>query len=93
MISIEAEYVAAAIGIGIGATLIMDLWNQFRYMPQGIFRHESITAATPKRFECAVGWLAHYTIGVVLALIFVVLAGDWLAQPTLLPALVYGLIM
>ena len=36
--------------------------------------------------------MAHYTIGVVFALVFVVIAsGDWLARPTLLPALLYGL--
>jgi len=27
--SIEAVYILGAIGIGIGATLIMDLWNLF----------------------------------------------------------------
>ena len=37
------------------------------------------------------GWIAHYTIGVVFALAFVALASrDWLARPTVLPALVYG---
>jgi uncharacterized membrane protein YagU involved in acid resistance len=36
--------------------------------------------------------MAHFTIGVVLALTFVVLtSGDWLARPTLLPALLYGI--
>ncbi len=42
-------------------------------------------------FECTVGRIAHYTIGVVLALVFVGLAsGDWLARPTVLPALLFG---
>jgi hypothetical protein len=61
------------------------------HMPQGIFFHSSIAAALPRRSECPVGWLAHYTIGVVLALVFLALApGDWLARPTVLPALLYG---
>ena len=30
-------------------------------------------------------------LGVVLALAFVILTGDWLAHPTVLPALLYGL--
>ena len=52
----------------------------------------SITAAYQKPFECTVGWIAHYTIGVVLAVSFVVLvSGEWLARPTLLPALLYGI--
>ena len=108
--SSEADDIVGAIAIGIGATLVMDLWNLFlkrafdipslgycllgrwlRHMPGGTFRHASIAAAPQKPFECAVGWMAHYTIGVGFALAFVVLtAGDWLARPTLLPALLYG---
>jgi hypothetical protein len=39
-----------------------------------------------------VGWIAHYTIGVVLAVVFVVfISGNWLARPTVLPALIYGI--
>jgi hypothetical protein len=108
---IEADYILGAIAIGIGATLIMDLWNLFlkrtfsipslsycllgrwlRHMPGGRVRHASIAAAPRKPFECTVGWIAHYTIGVVFALVFVVLtSGDWLVRPTLLPALLYGI--
>jgi len=109
--SIEASRILGAIAIGLGATLLMDLWNLFlkrtfgipsldyrllgrwlRHMPGGTLRHASIAAAPGKPFECAVGWIAHYTIGVVFALVFVVLApGDWLARPTALPALLYGI--
>jgi len=112
MMSIDANYVLGAIVIGIGATLVMDLWNLFlkrafsipslnlcllgrwlRHMPRGTFRHASITAAPQKPFECQVGWIAHYTIGVVFALVLVVLtSGDWLARPTLPLALLYGLV-
>jgi hypothetical protein len=100
-----------ALVIGIGATLIMDLWNLFlkrtfsipslnycllgrwiRHMPGGTFRHANISAAPRRSFECTVGWIAHYTIGVTLALVFVVVvSADWLTRPTLLPALLYGL--
>ena len=109
--SFEPSYILGAIAIGIGATLIMDLWNLFlkrafsipslsycllgrwlRHMPEGTLRHASIAAAPQKSSECAVGWIAHYTIGVVFALVFVVLAsGAWLARPTLPPALLYGI--
>jgi hypothetical protein len=62
-----------------------------RHMPGGTLRHASITAAPQKPLECTVGWIAHYTIGVVFALAFVVFtSGDWLARPTVLPALLYG---
>ena len=62
------------------------------HMPAGTFRHASIAAAPPKPFECAVGWIAHYTIGITLALVLVILtSGEWLARPTLLVALLYGI--
>ncbi len=61
------------------------------HMPEGTFKHASIAAAPQKHFECTVGWIAHYVVGVVYALMLVVLvSGGWLAQPTLLPALLFG---
>ena len=62
------------------------------HMPEGTFFHSSIATAPPRRFECAAGWGAHYTIGVLLAVVFIALApADWLARPTLLHALLYGI--
>jgi hypothetical protein len=109
-VSIDATDAVGAVAIGIGASVLMDLWNLFlrrafgvpsldycllgrwlRHMPGATFRHASIAAAPRKSFECAVGWVAHYTIGVVFALVFVALVpGGWLARPTLPPALLYG---
>lgn len=103
--------VIGALAIGIGATLLMDLWNLFLkgafgipsldycllgrwlgHMPAGTLRHASIAAAKPKRLECPVGWLAHYSIGVAFAVTFVSLvSGEWLSRPTLLPALLFGI--
>ena len=63
----------------------------FRHMPEGTFMHASIANASKKRFECTLGWIAHYVIGVVFALVLVALvSGSWLAQPTLLSALLFG---
>jgi hypothetical protein len=109
--STEVHSILCAIIVGMGATLIVDLWNLFLkrtfgirslnycllgrwilHMPEGTFGHATILGAPEKPFECTVGWIAHYTTGIMLALVFVVLAsGDWLAQPTLLPALLYGI--
>jgi DUF2938 family protein len=106
-----AREVLGAITIGIGATLVMDLWNLLlkrafglpsldycllgrwvRHMPEGTLRHANIRTAPRKSHECAVGWMTHYSIGIGLAVGFVVLtSGAWLARPTLLPALVYGI--
>jgi hypothetical protein len=61
-------------------------------MPEGTFMHASIAAAAPKRSECTVGWIAHYVIGATYALVFVaVVSGGWLAQPTFLPAILFGI--
>jgi uncharacterized membrane protein YagU involved in acid resistance len=109
--SIKLGHFLGAIAIGIGATIVMDLWHLFLmrafgiplsnycllgrwlcYMPQGTFKHPSIAAAPQKHFECTVGWIAHYSIGVAFALVFVVLiSGAWIVRPTLLPALLYGI--
>ena len=63
----------------------------FRHMPEGTFVHASIANASRKRFECTVGWIAHYVTGAVYALALVALvSGGWLARPTLLPALLFG---
>jgi hypothetical protein len=62
-----------------------------RHMPGGTLMHANIAAAPQKPFECTTGWIAHYTIGVVFALVFVLASGDWLARPTLPPALLFGI--
>ena len=64
----------------------------FCHMPDGTFMHASIANASQKRFECTVGWISHYVIGAVYALALVaIVSGGWLARPTLLPALLFGI--
>jgi hypothetical protein len=68
------------------------LGRWLRHMQSGTFTHASIAAAPQKPFECAAGWIAHYTIGIVFAAVFLMLTSDdWLARPTLLPALLFGI--
>ena len=62
-----------------------------RTMPEGIFRHSNIASVPQKSAECTVGWIAHYMIGIVFAIIFAALVGDnWLQHPTLIPAIICG---
>jgi hypothetical protein len=64
-----------------------------RYMSEGTFKHSNIVSAPPKGAECTVGWIAHYLIGITFALVFVALVGNhWLQRPTLIPALVFGVV-
>ena len=106
------DILVAAVVIGVGATLAIDLYGVilkrgwglaslsychlgrwFLHMPTGRFAHSSIAAASPKPGECQVGWVAHYSIGISLTLAFLLLASPtWLAHPTLLPALAFGII-
>jgi DUF2938 family protein len=109
-VTADPRHILGSIAVGLGATLIMDLWNLFLkrafaipsldycllgrwicHMPEGTFRHARIGAAPRKPFECAVGWMAHYSIGVVFALALAVTLPDWLGRPTILPALLYGI--
>jgi hypothetical protein len=63
------------------------------HMPSGKVRHASIAAAPPIRFECLIGPVAHYSIGAVLGVGFLLIVSPaWLARPTILPALAYGIV-
>ena len=63
------------------------------HMRHGTVRHVSIAAAAPMPLECVLGRIAHYTIGVALGGVFVALTPrGWLAQPTVLPPLIFGII-
>ena len=63
------------------------------YMPEGIFRHSSITSTPQKSAECMVGWIAHYMIGITFAIAFVAIVGNgWLQHPTLSPAILFGVV-
>ena len=64
-----------------------------RYMPAGTFTHSNILSAPQKSGECTVGWIAHYLIGITFASAFVASVGDnWLQHPTLIPAIVFGVV-
>ncbi|WP_448953951.1 DUF2938 domain-containing protein [Labrys neptuniae] len=100
----------AAIALGIGATLVMDMWaiaqkrlfgvpsldyrlvgRWIGHFPKGRLAHPAIGAAEPVPGEAALGWAAHYAVGIVFALVLVTVWPGWLGHPTLLPALVVGI--
>ena len=59
---------------------------------QGRIRHQAIAKAEPVRHERVWGWVIHYGIGVLFAMLLVVIAGEgWLQAPTLWPAVAIGL--
>lgn len=105
------NHVVSAVLIGMGATLIADVWGflrqpllgipspdyglvgrWFAHMLHGQFRHDPITASPPARGELAVGWIAHYLIGIAYAGVLIVIGGDvWLQRPTPTLAMAVGI--
>lgn len=97
--------------IGIGATVVMDVWAILRmqlfgipptnwamvgrwiaYIPKGTFIHDAIASSGAMRFELAIGWVAHYVIGISYAAILVIIYGSpWVHSPTVWPALMVGI--
>ena len=62
------------------------------HMPRGRFRHDSIAAALPMKGEGAVGWTAHYLIGIAFAAMLLGIWGPgWVHRPSVGPALAVGI--
>lgn len=101
-----------AIFIGVGATLVMDIYaiilKQFfgiksldyglvgrwiGHIPNGKFYHNNIIQSTPVKGEKPIGWTAHYLIGITFAALLILIWGiEWTQNPTILPALIIGIL-
>lgn len=63
------------------------------HWPRGRFFHDGIGKSAPVAGERAIGWAAHYAIGIGFAALLLVVAGPaWVRKPTVLPALGFGLV-
>src|SRR5204862_7866221 len=60
------------------------------YLLQGKFRHTDILQTPPLRGELVLGLAAHYSIGIVLTLVYLGLLVVAHATPTALSAILYG---
>ncbi len=62
------------------------------HMARGRFVHERIAISERIRGERALGWVAHYAIGVAFALLLLAIWGlEWARDPSILPAMAIGL--
>ena len=62
-------------------------------LPSGRFAHASISKAQPIAGERGLGWFTHYAVGMAYACLLVGVQGtEWSREPTLLSALVVGLV-
>lgn len=65
----------------------------FCHLAGGTVYHADIAQARPFPYERAVGWIGHYAVGILFAAILLAVASsDWPRQPTLMPALIVGLV-
>ncbi|WP_375574201.1 DUF2938 domain-containing protein [Ahrensia marina] len=63
------------------------------HMFKGRFIHQAIPESTPIRGERLIGWISHYLIGIIFAVVFLVSIGDaWMNRPTPLPAALFGVL-
>ncbi|CAN5909946.1 DUF2938 domain-containing protein [soil metagenome] len=63
------------------------------HLPRGRWRHDSIAKATPISGELAIGWATHYAMGITFAALLLAVFGlSWARTPSLLPALLIGIV-
>jgi len=79
--------------LGIPSLDLALLGRWVGHLPRGRFAHESIARADPIAGERALGWATHYAIGVTFAGLLLATFGlAWADSPTLLPALLVGVV-
>jgi len=62
------------------------------YLTRGRLFHDAIARSAPIRGEAAIGWIAHYLIGIAFAAVLLAVWGpEWAREPALIPALVVGI--
>src|SRR5690349_19544031 len=108
-----ADLVVKAALVGIGGTIVLDLWalfmarvmglpatnwamvgRWFGNMPRGQFVQATMTKARPVEGELAIGWIAHYAIGIGYGLLLPAFWGQgWLDRPTLLPPMILAWVL
>jgi len=60
---------------------------------QGKFIHQSIAQSPQIKGEYLLGWITHYSVGLIFALSFLCIVGsDWLIYPQFYSALLFGLV-
>jgi hypothetical protein len=80
-------------GFGEGAPNYAAVGRWTYHLKNGTVFHDSIGKAAPYAHEQALGWAFHYFVGIVYGIVLALFMGQaWLAAPTLLPALIWGIV-
>ncbi|ALM51960.1 DUF2938 domain-containing protein [Halomonas huangheensis] len=80
------------IGLPLPPWHLVGRW--FAGLPSGRFVHShGINDSKPVANELAIGWVMHYAVGILFAIILLAIWGlGWVQAPTFLPALIVGLV-
>lgn len=86
-----SEFLSRAFKVPAPVYAMVGRW--LGYFPRGKFAHQSIAKADPIKGEAILGWSAHYIIGIAYAGLLLAIVGlDWARAPTVLPALIFGIV-
>lgn len=79
--------------LGIPSLNLSHLGRWLGHLPEGQWQQARVATAAPVRGERALGWAAHYAIGVTFAGILLASSGlSWARSPTVFPALYVGVL-
>lgn len=91
LMDVWALFLHAAFKMPLPNWALVGRW--FCCLTQGAVFHDDIARAEQWPCEKAVGWIAHYAIGVFYAVLLIAFTGpEWLSNPTFLPAWILGMI-
>jgi Protein of unknown function (DUF2938) len=91
LMDIWALVLRAGFGLALPNWALVGRWHC--HLMRGKVFHDDIAKAEAYAHELAVGWIAHYAIGILYAGVLIAIAGPaWLASPTFLPAWIIGLV-
>ncbi len=79
----------AAFGVPKGNWAMVGRW--FAYLPRGVMFHDGIGNSEPVERELAIGWAAHYAVGILYAAIYLAMALTILDGPSLISAIAFSL--
>jgi hypothetical protein len=89
-IDVWAVILKRGVGLPVADWALVGRW--FGHLARGTVAHPAIARAPRIRHELALGWTAHYLIGVVYGLAYVTLVAVRSGAPSLASACLFGLI-